>query len=73
MKSKILTVVVIMTIVFNIFTISSFAAISSATASLTSNKSEYSLSDTNEVITVTLKLTNLQSTNGVIAYSGKLE
>ena len=73
MKNKILTILGIVIFIICILTENSFAVITSATAILTTSKGSYELNDENEVITVTLKLNNLQSNNGVIAYSAVLE
>lgn len=73
MKNKILTILGIVIFIICVLTENCFAVITSATAVLTASKSSYELNNENEVITVTLKLSNLQSNNGVIAYSAVLE
>ena len=73
MKNKFLVIFSIMIFIISALTINSFAVITSATASLTSSKNDYNISDNNEVISVNLRLDNLNSTNGIIAYSAVLE
>ena len=73
MKNKFLIILSIMLFIISALTINSFAAITSATVSLTSSKSSYNVNDDNEIISVKLKLDNLESTNGIIAYSAVLE
>ncbi len=73
MKNKILTLLAIFIFLISIMSVNSFAIITSANASLSVEKSSYNLDEEDEVITVTLRLDNLKSNNGIIAYSAVLE